>query len=198
MKYSFTLKDNNQKAYYLFTWFLFFLHVAAAAFTLNSDDNKVKLSMYILLGFYAVSGIFFYFYKKHSWATETFSLLLALFYAHFWFKQVGIIALIVFAAVYITVTMVKGKRTTVLFLDEGIHLTRVFKTVVFQWTEMDNVILKDHLLTIDFKTNKIIQVEIVEQSRADDETAFNQFCTEQMQSRQRFTTPSAVINPDGG
>lgn len=181
MKYSFTLKDNNQKAYYLFTWFLFFLHVATAAFTLNSADNKVKLSMYILLGFYAISGIIYYFYRKHTSATATFSLLLALFYGHFWLKQVGIIALIVFAAVYIIVTMVKGKRTTVLFSDEGIHLTRVFKTAVFLWTEMDNVILKDNLLTIDFKTNKIIQVEIAEQSRAVDEMAFNLFCNEQMQ-----------------
>jgi hypothetical protein len=176
MKYSFTLKDNNQKAYYLFTWFLFFLHVAAAAFTLNSADNKVKLSTYILLGFYAVSGIIYFFYRKHASATATFSLLLALLYGHFWFKQVGIIAMIVFAAVYIIVTIVKGKRTTVLFSDEGIQLTRVFKTAVFLWTEMDNVILKDNLLTIDFKTNKIIQVEIAEQSTAVDEMAFNLFC----------------------
>jgi len=180
MKYSFTLKDNNQKAYYLFTWFLFFLHVTAAAFTLNSDDNKVKLSMYILLGFYAVIGIVYYFYRKHSWATGTFSLVLALFYAHFWLIQVGIIALIIFAAVYIVVTMVKGKRTTVVFSDDEIQMTRVFKTVIFPWTEMDNVILKDNLLTIDFKTNKIIQVEIVEQSRAVDETEFNLFCTDQL------------------
>jgi hypothetical protein len=162
------------------------LHVAAAAFTLNSADNKVKLSMYILLGFYAVSGIVFYFYRKHASATATFSLLLALFYGHFWFMQVGIIAMIVFAAVYIIVTMVKGKRTTVLFSDEGIHLTRVFKTAVFLWAEMDNVILKDNLLTIDFKTNKILQLEITEQNRAVDERAFNQFCNEQMQTRQRF------------
>lgn len=180
MEYSFTLKDNNQKAYYLFTWFLFFLHVAAAAFTLNSDDNKIKLSMYILLGFYAVIGAVFYFSRTRSKSTETFSLLLALFYGHFWLRYVGVIALIIFAAVYVTVTIVKGKRTTVLFSSEGIHLTRVFKTVIFPWTAMDNVILKDNLLTIDFKTNKIIQVEIMEQSKGVDETAFNHFCNDQL------------------
>ena len=181
MKYSFTLKDNNQKAYYLFNWFLFFLHVAAAAFTLNNTaDNKVKLGMYILLGFYAVIGIIYYFYRKRNRATETFSLLMALFYAHFWFKYVGVIALLIFAAIYIIVTVVKGKRTTVAFSDEGIHLTRVFKTVIFPWTEMENVILKDNLLTIDFKSNKIIQVEIVEPGKAIDETEFNLFCNEQL------------------
>jgi len=176
MKYSFTLKDNNQKAYNLFTWFLFFLHVAAAMFALNTDDNKVKLTVIILLGFYVLLGTVYYFYRRHTKALETFSLIMALMYANFWFQQVGIVAVIVFSAVYITVTVVKGKSTTVLFKDDGVHLTRVFKTVVFPWTEMDNVMLKDNLLTIDFKTNKIIQVEIVESNRIVDETEFNLFC----------------------
>lgn len=192
MKYSFTLKDNNQKAYKLFTWFLFFLHIAAAAFALNTDDERVKLRIFILLGFYAMLSIVYYFFKKHPKALETFSFTMALLYAHFWFQQAGIIAAIAFAAVYIIVTLVKGKTTTVLFSDDGIHLTRVFKTAIFPWKEMDNVILKDNLLTIDFKTNKIIQVEIVEQGRAIDETEFNLFCDEQMK------TPSAVANSDGG
>lgn len=178
MKYSFTLKDNNQKAYKLFTWFLFFLHIAAGMFALSTDDYKVKLSIYIMLGFYALLSTVYYFYRKHPKALETFSLIMALMYANFWFQQVGILAVIVFAVVFITVTVVKGKTTTVLFTDEGVHLTRVFKTVIFPWTEMDNVMLKDNLVTIDFKTNKIIQVEIVENNRMVDETEFNLFCKE--------------------
>ena len=184
MKYSFTLKDNNQKAYNLFTWFLFFLHIAAAIFALNTDDNKVRLSIYILLGFYAILSTVYYFYRKHPKALETFSLIMALMYANFWFQQVGIFALLVFAAVYLIVTLVKGKSTTVLFSQEGVHLTRVFKTVVFPWTEMDNVILKDNLLTVDFKTNKIIQVEISENNKMIDETEFNFFC-------KKLITPNA-------
>ncbi len=180
MKYSFTLKDNNQKAYKLFTWFLFFLHIAAAMFVLNTTDNKVRISMYILLGFYAVLSTLYYFYRKHSKALETFSLVMALLYAHFWFQNAGVMAVIIFAAAYIIVSMVKGKSTSVLFTNEGVHLTRVFKTVIFPWAAMENVILKDNLLTIDFKTNKIIQVEIVEGSKMVDETEFNQFCNMQM------------------
>lgn len=176
MKYSFTLKDNNQKAYNLFTWFLFFLHIAAAMFALNTNDNKVKLSIIILLGFYVLLSSVYYFYRKHPKALETFSLIMALMYANFWFQQVGILAALVFAAVYITVTVVKGKNTTVLIADDGVHLTRLFKTVVFPWAAMENVLLKDNLLTIDFKTNKIIQVEIVENNRMTDETEFNLFC----------------------
>ncbi|MEO6540000.1 MAG: hypothetical protein ABIN74_03370 [Ferruginibacter sp.] len=183
MKFSFTLKDNNLKGYNQFTWFLFFLHIiVAAAFVLNTNDNNVRLSIYILLGFYALLGIVYFFYRTHRKALETFSLIMALLYANFWLKHVGAIALIIFTIVYLLVTVVKGKRTTVLFSEEDIQLTRVFKTVVFPWAEMDNVILKDNLLTIDFKTNKIIQVEIVESGRAVDEAEFNRFCREQLGS----------------
>ncbi|MEO7307279.1 MAG: hypothetical protein ABIW15_07485 [Ferruginibacter sp.] len=183
MQFSFTLKDNNQKGYNQFTWFLFFLHIIiAAVFVLNTHDHKVRLSIYILLGFYALLSIVYFLYRTHRKALETFSLILALLYANFWFQHVGIIAVLIFAAVYAAVTLVKGKSTTVLFSDAEIQLTRVFKTVVFPWSEMDNVILKDNLLTIDFKTNKIIQVEIVESARVVDEAEFNRFCTEQISS----------------
>ena len=177
MKYNFILKDNNDRSYRQFIWFLFFLHViAAGVFVLNTNNDRVKIELSILLGFYVILGISYNYFKKHSKALETFSLVMALLYANFWFKQAGFIALIIFAAIYILVTMVKGKKTTVLFSNEGVHLTRVFKTAVFPWTEMDNVVLKDNLLTIDFKTNKIIQVEIAEPNKAVDEQEFNLFC----------------------
>jgi cellulose synthase/poly-beta-1,6-N-acetylglucosamine synthase-like glycosyltransferase len=183
MQFSFTLKDNNLKGYNQFTWFLFFLHIiVASVFALNTNDSKTSVSIYVLLGFYALLSIVYFFYRTHKKAFETFSLILALLYANFWFQHVGIIAALIFIAVYLVVTIVKGKRTTVLFSDEEIQLTRVFKTVVFPWSEMENVILKDNLLTIDFKTNKIIQVEIVESARAVDEAEFNRFCTEQLSS----------------
>jgi hypothetical protein len=183
MQFSFTLKDNNLKGYNQFTWFLFFLHIIVAAiFVLNTNDDKVRISIYVLLGFYALVSIVYLFYRTQRRALETFSLIMALMYGNFWLKHVGTIALIIFVIIYMLVTVVKGKRTTVLFSEEDIQLTRVFKTVVFPWAEMDNVILKDNLLTIDFKTNKIIQVEIAEGGKTIDEAAFNRFCKEQLNS----------------
>ncbi len=182
MKYIFTLKDNNEKSYKQFIWFLFFLHVTAAGlFALNVADDMARMSIYILLGFYAVLFTGYIMLKKHSYAFDIFSLAMALLYANFWFKYAGIIAVIIFAVVYLAVSMLKGKKTTFLISEEGVHLTRVFKTVVFPWTEMDNVVLKDNLLTVDFKTNKIIQVEISDSNKAVDETEFNLFCSGQLE-----------------
>lgn len=46
----------------------------------------------------------------------------------------------------------------------------------FQWNELSNIILKDGLLTIDFKNNKLIQSEIDAQTTPELEKDFNEFC----------------------
>ncbi|MGC4034655.1 MAG: hypothetical protein QM764_01750 [Chitinophagaceae bacterium] len=45
---------------------------------------------------------------------------------------------------------------------------------------MSNAILKDGILTIDFKNNKIIQAEIDEEYAVVNEKEFNEFCKRQL------------------
>ncbi|NCI46506.1 hypothetical protein [Sediminibacterium soli] len=47
---------------------------------------------------------------------------------------------------------------------------------MYDWKELNNVVLKDGLLTIDFKNNRIIQKEINEHISDKLETDFNDFC----------------------
>ena len=49
-----------------------------------------------------------------------------------------------------------------------------------KWTELSNLVLKDSLLTIDFKTDKIIQQMIDEKRTSINETEFNEFCRQQL------------------
>lgn len=181
MQYSFILKDNKQKAYRSFTWFLFFLHVVAAGVTgLNAFDRDVKLSVYVLLGMYAVIYSVYYFFRKHKKALDNFSFIMTLLYASFWMKHAGVTAMFIFLSVYVFVMIVRYKKDRVEFSDEGIQLKRVFKTITYSWKEPDNVILKDGLITIDLKSNKLIQAEIADGKEAKDEEAFNRFCNEQL------------------
>ena len=119
MQYSFTLKDNNQRAYRLFTWFLFFLHTAAAMFALNTTDNRVRLTIGILLGFYFIISIVYWFYRKHTSALEIFSLVMALFYANFWFQQVGIEARVQSAITIASVAEPFIRRRTLRHMEKG-------------------------------------------------------------------------------
>jgi hypothetical protein len=50
----------------------------------------------------------------------------------------------------------------------------------FQWEDLNNLVLKDRLLTIDFKNNKIIQQLIDEGKVEVDEKEFNEFCRKQL------------------
>lgn len=52
----------------------------------------------------------------------------------------------------------------------------------FSWNDFQNIILKDDLLTLDFKTNRIFQATILEQTPEDGEDNFNAFCNEHMKN----------------
>jgi hypothetical protein len=51
-----------------------------------------------------------------------------------------------------------------------------FPKKIFLWEELNNAIIKDGIITIDFKSNKLIQKEIQSGSSMQDERDFNEFC----------------------
>ncbi len=183
MNYNFTLKDNNEKAYRLFVWFLFFLHIVATGiFALHATDKNVRLSIYILLGFYTLISSVYFFLRKRKKAFEMFSLIMALLYANFWLKHVGVIALLIFIALFLFVTVVQRKKTTVFFSKKDVRVSGVLKTMIYPWPDLEHVILKDGLLSINFKSDKLIQAEIVEVTEVINEIEFNRFCAAQLQN----------------
>lgn len=184
MQYSFILKDNNQNAYRGFTWFLFFLHlVAAGVLAFNAVERNTKLGLYIIVAVYVLAAFIYYFFREKKKTLETFSMVMAVLYAGFWLKYAGVIALLIFTAFYFFVRVVQQKKTTAGFSSSGVHLKRVFKTSRLSWPELDNVILKDNLLTIDLRSNKIIQAELLEENGPVDEKAFNLFCGQQLKNK---------------
>jgi hypothetical protein len=71
-------------------------------------------------------------------------------------------------------------------LEIGFDLDRIVINTLFSrrfgWTDFNNVILKDGLLTLDFKSNRLLQREVVDDEDEDDadEEEFNMFCREQL------------------
>ncbi len=63
----------------------------------------------------------------------------------------------------------------VAFDDEEIVINS-FPKQTFQWDAVNNVVLKDGLLTIDLKNNKVIQKEVDAQISPEIEAEFNRFC----------------------
>jgi hypothetical protein len=67
----------------------------------------------------------------------------------------------------------------VIFTNKGI-IYPSFPRKTFMWKDVSNVILKDGILTIDLKNNKLIQSVISKESADINEREFNLFCKEQL------------------
>lgn len=65
--------------------------------------------------------------------------------------------------------------------EKGIRLKRSFSNKMYDWPAFNNVVLKDGLLSLDFKNNKLLQLELDSTARAD-EQQFNVFCANKINS----------------
>lgn len=65
--------------------------------------------------------------------------------------------------------------------DERVVINTFFRKR-YDWSTFSNIVLKDGLLTLDFKNNKVLQKEI--DIRDTEQNEFNSFCREQIEKRQ--------------
>ena len=63
------------------------------------------------------------------------------------------------------------------FSGKQVVINSLFKRS-YVWTDFNNVVLKDGLLTLDFKNNRLLQKEVVDEEDEDDadEAEFNDYC----------------------
>jgi hypothetical protein len=73
------------------------------------------------------------------------------------------------------------QRTAEVIIDnDTIILKKIFSDDVFVWADLNNIILKDGLLTLDFVDNKLLQLIIDEDKTPVNENIFNSFCKEHL------------------
>ena len=76
-------------------------------------------------------------------------------------------------------------------LEIGFSHDRVVVNTLFRrtyaWSDFNNVVLKDGLLTLDFKNNRLLQKEILDDEDEDDadEDEFNDYCRQQLREADR-------------
>lgn len=181
MRYRFILQDNTAKAYRLFTWFLFFFHIVAAGIvSMNAVDKQSRVWLTVLTVSLFVTALVYYLFRKQKKATDIFSAVLAVWGMVFWTIYTGWPAALLFGLVFLFVRIVQQKQTIVEASAESVVVKRAFGITRYGWNQLDNVILKDGLLTIDLASNKMIQAELTENNETVDEGTFNLFCREHL------------------
>jgi hypothetical protein len=88
------------------------------------------------------------------------------------------------SAVFVVFALFEGQAKYPLeigFSAEQIVLNTLIKKKI-SWSELDSVILKDGILTLNFKNNRIFQKEVPDENESDaDEQEFNRYCREQLE-----------------
>ena len=67
------------------------------------------------------------------------------------------------------------------FTDKQIVFNSLIKKR-YTWEDFNNIVLKDNILTLDFKSNKLFQKETIDEDGEADEDEFNEFCQKHLRS----------------
>ena len=65
------------------------------------------------------------------------------------------------------------------FTDDVVVINTLFRRY-YRWTDFNNVILKDDILTLDFKNNRLLQRETVDEDGEAGEDEFNDYCRQRL------------------
>ncbi|MEI9959464.1 MAG: hypothetical protein WDM90_24805 [Ferruginibacter sp.] len=181
-QFTFTLKDNTQKAFNSFFWFLYFLHLIAAFVIVINTKDKFQNNCAIAAIVVFIVLIALYYLLKNKISLYYFQLAVFAVMILFWLLQMAWLAAIIMLAIIAFSFFVLKRKSTAIFNKETVAIVRSLLKKTYQWKDIENVVLKDNLLSIDLKNNHLIQVEIAAESYSVDETSFNQFCSQLLSS----------------
>lgn len=171
-----SLKENNNAVDVINHILLFFAIIIFSYFIfINHSTYAFYLILTLLLT--ATWIITVYYKKKHGYALFRYALLLA---AVGWIagNEKNIFLFILYIVAAMLEKRVKQK-STIQFSTEHIYVNKL-PIKIIQWKDVSNIKLKDGLLTIDFKSNRLYQKDIEEDVNEDYEKNFNEFCKQQI------------------
>ena len=179
--YVVTLRNRNTR----YIDFLgFFLLVISLVFFIREMLGSRNIAFAYLIGSVFIAGVlvwnlYFGLFKKKK-VYFKYGLLIA---ALVWMKM-PFFQWVFFAFVLLALLEYHAKYSVEIgFSENEIIINTLFKKRI-NWSQLNNVILKDGLLTIDFNNNKIIQKEVEDDDEPDaDEEEFNRYCREQLAKR---------------
>ncbi len=184
--YIITFKNNGYKTVDRISQLMLLLAVVVFAYTLLanplSKDSALPSGIMIVI---IVWWVHCYIRQKNG--NIPYFRLALLFGAFIWYMQPnGLIISVVYLLAAILEKQVKFPQEVA--FDEEEIVFNSFPKKTYQWSDLQNVVLKDNVLTIDFRNNKIIQKETDAPVSHAIETEFNGFCVNRLHAERTMLT----------
>jgi signal transduction histidine kinase len=167
------LKNEKIKQYNQIGWFIIAINCLFVLFlAIFSLDRKMQISNIVILVCLLIVFLLERYFRKSSFkfGIHPYFFLLMIFWLNlemYW--------LAAFIFVFDLLYTIATRRLLVSFKRDKITWPGVFLRKI-KWVDLTNTVLKDGLLTVDFKNNKILQQFIDEKSNTVNEKEFNDFC----------------------
>jgi hypothetical protein len=195
-RFTFIIQEKYYQRYKKIAAFVFGIHAFIFAFMASASGSvPEKLILFICAALLIIYTSYTWLYKKKK---EKSYMLMYLLMAAVWILNTPFWYFSLIYPVLLFLQFRMESDFSILFDEEAIVIRGLFSEK-YKWQQMNNVILKDGLLTLDFVNNRIMQVEpdwnasfvnkgiIPGQSDARyavTEREFNDFC------RRQFITPN--------
>jgi len=176
-KYVLVLKNEKAKTYTTISWLILALNFIAFLYIGISGSAKNIYYPFIAAGLLILIFTLHLINKRNNKsANNIFSLLFTaiiiawIIMPFYWAAAINFFLFII--------QDITTRSLVVLFFEDRIMYPSFPKRTIL-WQQLNNIILKDGVLTIDCKNNRVFQNEIVSDVN---EAGFNEFCNQQLKS----------------
>jgi len=179
--YSFILKNEKTRNYRLISQLLVLFNLLGFVYLLI--NSEIRIAKNILILFVILITAVYTFFTVMEWISrkplpDFWHRSIFAICAFVWMKE-GFWWLSLMLLLFILLDFLAHKKLVVHVTNKTIVVPYILQKEV-TWDDVTNVILKDGLLTIDFKTNKLFQHIILNSDEDISEKEFNEFCREQL------------------
>jgi hypothetical protein len=173
--YDIYLRNDKISGYTRLGWLLVFIHIVIFLYLAFFLKDKYKASGYLaaLIVMSIAFLVRFYLKKKRTRFQIGYTEFLFLCLIG-WATNHEYVFAAITGVLYLLSAFVMREPLVRFSSDSIIYPSISSKRI--QWNDLNNALLKDGLLTLDFKNNRIIQQMIDEKRTTVDEKQFNEFC----------------------
>ena len=180
-KFSIILPNEKRGTYKILTILISVINIVGFIYLSPNvaDDSNAHILLVIGVSSTATPLTMYFFFKKGR-ESNFFQMLFSFFIASIFWMLLGFYLMSFLLFTFALTGMLALRKLNVEF-DKRLISYPSFPRKKIMWNEVSNLILKDNILTIDLKNNKLIQHTIKENENKDlDETAFNTFVQQQL------------------